>query len=328
MNSAELATSALPTGLADVADERAAWRLTANQRTLASGELDARGAVDKPADVTIPLRWPKVKEGAVLAAQLTVSVGEVRHERAVWVFPRDPFADRREWLKELKLTVFDPPGETVEVFKDNNIPHGRIRSRDALDNVTEGIVVIGEGGRRHPAGRRRFFRVRWQVREPRVGESSSGGQSARPPQRTGVGSRSSSDRRARPDRTSRRQGRVARGRWGADDQTNQLFKPAWYFVPGTKPGYEVNFVAERGDEVWFGGHQWDYFNSSGLYRINLKTGAFHKFGPADGFKTVHAHSLFDGIWLRDRLWLGTSNGLCVVTPRNGSPPKTPGEPEK
>ncbi|MFM9961817.1 MAG: hypothetical protein ACKV2Q_11400 [Planctomycetaceae bacterium] len=104
-------------------------------------------------------------------------------------------------------------------------------------------------------------------------------------------------------------------RFEADEDSNQIFKPAWYFVPGTKAGYFINFVAERGDDVWFGGEQWDHFLSSGLYRINLKTGAFHKFGPADGFKTVHAHSIFDGIWLRDRLWLGTSNGLCVVTPR-------------
>ena len=41
------------------------------------------------------------------------------------------------------------------------------------------------------------------------------------------------------------------------------------------------------------------------------------FTPADGFKTIHAHSIFDGLWLRDRLWLATSSGLCVVTPREG-----------
>ncbi len=104
--------------------------------------------------------------------------------------------------------------------------------------------------------------------------------------------------------------------WNADEQTNQLFKPAWYFVPGSKAGYHLNLVTERGDEVWFGGDQWDHFNSSGLYRIHLKTGAFYKFTPADGFKTVHAHSIYDGVWLHDRLWLGTTNGLCVVTPRN------------
>ena len=48
-------------------------------------------------------------------------------------------------MKELKLTVFDPPGETVVIFKDHEIPHERIRSRDSLDDVTGGIVVVGEG---------------------------------------------------------------------------------------------------------------------------------------------------------------------------------------
>ncbi len=125
--------------------ERAAWRLMIGPRSAASGEFEVRGDADKPSDGTVALRWPKVKEGSVQAAQLTVSVGEVRHERVVSIFPRDPFADRVEWLKELKLTVFDPPGETVAIFKENDIPHERIRSRDSLDDVTGGIVIIGEG---------------------------------------------------------------------------------------------------------------------------------------------------------------------------------------
>ncbi len=125
--------------------ERAAWRLTINQRTAASGELEVRADADKPAETTIALKWPKVKESTIQAAQLTVSIGDVRHERPVWIFPRDPFADRQDWLKELKLTVFDPPGDTNEVFNDSDIPHERIRSRDALDDVAEGIVIIGEG---------------------------------------------------------------------------------------------------------------------------------------------------------------------------------------
>ncbi|MBS0203017.1 MAG: hypothetical protein JSS49_08985 [Planctomycetes bacterium] len=102
--------------------------------------------------------------------------------------------------------------------------------------------------------------------------------------------------------------------WDADESRNQIFKSAWYNVPGTKAGYEVSFVAERGDEVWFGGQPWDHFLSSGLYRIHRKTGAFHKFSPRDGFPTVYTQSIHDGVWLRDQLWLTTSCGLCVVTP--------------
>ncbi|MBC7816756.1 MAG: hypothetical protein IAG10_07705, partial [Planctomycetaceae bacterium] len=105
-------------------------------------------------------------------------------------------------------------------------------------------------------------------------------------------------------------------RWNADEQASQIFKPAWYFVPTVKAGYLVNFVAQHGDEVWFGGTAWSDFISSGLYRIHLKTGAFHKFTPADGFETTREHGISDGLWLGDRLWLATSSGLCVVTPRD------------
>ncbi len=77
--------------------------------------------------------------------QLSVSVGEVRHEQTVWIFPRDPLVDRREWLQSLKLNVFDPPGDTLKVLKESDVPHERLRTREALDDVTEGIVIVGEG---------------------------------------------------------------------------------------------------------------------------------------------------------------------------------------
>lgn len=125
--------------------DRVSWRLTVDRRSLASGELQVRGEADKPGEVTIPLRWPKVKEGTVLAAQLSVAVGEVRHDQAVWIFPRDSFFDRGEWLKSLKLSVFDPSGDTLTVLKDNDVPHERIRTRERLDEITEGIVIVGEG---------------------------------------------------------------------------------------------------------------------------------------------------------------------------------------
>lgn len=125
--------------------DRVAWRLTANQRTLASGELQARGEENKPGEVTLPLRWPKVKEGAVLAAQLSVSAEGVQHEQAVWIFSRDPFVDRSEWLQSLKLSVFDPPGETLKVLKDHEVPHEHLRTREAVDDVAGGIVIVGEG---------------------------------------------------------------------------------------------------------------------------------------------------------------------------------------
>ena len=110
-------------------------------------------------------------------------------------------------------------------------------------------------------------------------------------------------------------------RWGATDEENARFSAAWYIPANNtghvmnfgKAGYQVYFFAQRDDEVWFGGEQWLPFVDSGLYRFNLKTGDFHRFSPADGFRALYRHSVYDGLWLDDRLWLATSEGLCVVS---------------
>ena len=123
-------------------------------------------------------------------------------------------------------------------------------------------------------------------------------------------------------------------RWGDSAAESQRFHAAWYqrenlkdyllnYTTGT---YAISFVAEHGDEVWFGGQQFVPYVSSGVYRFNLKTGAFRRFGPGDGFKNTCYHAVFDGLWLEDRLWLATSEGLCRVTPRaGGSLPARPAE---
>ena len=95
------------------------------------------------------------------------------------------------------------------------------------------------------------------------------------------------------------------------------FRPTWY-TGREKSGYTIEFVAERGGEIWFGGDQAERFASSGLYRFDPQTGAYYQFTPADGFATASLHQIYDGLWLGDQLWLQTSAGLCRVTPRIGA----------
>ena len=112
-------------------------------------------------------------------------------------------------------------------------------------------------------------------------------------------------------------------KWQASNEENEQFRPAWcipenntgVYVHYVQHGYNVLFLTEHDDEVWFGGQPWFPFIGSGLYRYRLKTGEFHRFSPADGFKLSKLHYVFDGLWLDDRLWLATNAGLCVVTPR-------------
>ncbi len=103
------------------------------------------------------------------------------------------------------------------------------------------------------------------------------------------------------------------------------FKQAWFPSGRNKGGYYVKFLIEREDEIWFGGTPWEKSQTTGLYRVNKRTGEFFMYGPRDGFKTSVSYATTDGVWASDRLWLATPNGLAEVTwrERTASPHRVP-----
>jgi hypothetical protein len=131
---------------------RVAWRFTAGGQTLASGESPAAAAPGKPATIAIRLPVPPVRDGVVLETRLVVAAyaaGAARPEATrgstFWVFPRDPFADRGEWLKARKITLFDPRETTAPVLRKAGVPFAQTRNVDALGGLREGLLVVGEG---------------------------------------------------------------------------------------------------------------------------------------------------------------------------------------
>jgi hypothetical protein len=131
---------------------RLGWALSINRRTVSRGERAVEATPQEPARVTVPLRIPHVKEGVILEARLVASVfsddavgKEVKHEKRLWIFHADPFADRSVWLENLKITLFDPEGKTAQVFEQANIPFHSARSVASLEELSEGLVIIGEG---------------------------------------------------------------------------------------------------------------------------------------------------------------------------------------
>ena len=68
-----------------------------------------------------------------------------RYEQPLWFFPAHPFAQRAEWLKDLKITLFDPAVTTAPVLKAMEIPFEETRNVAALEELKEGLLLVGEG---------------------------------------------------------------------------------------------------------------------------------------------------------------------------------------
>lgn len=66
-------------------------------------------------------------------------------ERTVWLFPRDPFAGRTRLLRERKIVLFDPPARTADLLKAAGLPFTELNNLDAVGELSEGTVIVGEG---------------------------------------------------------------------------------------------------------------------------------------------------------------------------------------
>ena len=87
-------------------DGRLNWSLSVNERTVEHGQLPLTTTAGQAAEATVALKVPEVKEGVILESRLSIAAyatGDPRplaaHVRTVWIFPRDPFADRSRWLE-------------------------------------------------------------------------------------------------------------------------------------------------------------------------------------------------------------------------------------
>jgi hypothetical protein len=128
------------------------WSLHVEQRVLAHGDVEVRTAAGAPKRVVLAIAIPPVRDEVVLKTQLTVKLTEPRQAellasciQPVWIFPQDPFSQRRDRLEELPISLFDPAGATIAYFEQSSIPFRHVRSQAALDGIDRGIVVIGEG---------------------------------------------------------------------------------------------------------------------------------------------------------------------------------------
>jgi hypothetical protein len=99
--------------------------------------------------VKLPTAVRDIKPRVILKMVLTVTVHSEKKdsiassEKVLWMFPSDPFADRKKWLESLKITLFDPGETTAALLKNNNIAFKDTVNVAELAGKTEGLVLVG-----------------------------------------------------------------------------------------------------------------------------------------------------------------------------------------
>lgn len=133
-------------------DGLVAWKHSSLHRHLASGELAIEVKPAATSEVSIRLRMPHLNPGVALKTTLSASFTETGADKAsstfeqqLWVLSPDPFADRRQWLENLQLQLYDPTGETADRLEAAEIPFRLHHSLTRLTNSDAGIVVVAEG---------------------------------------------------------------------------------------------------------------------------------------------------------------------------------------
>jgi len=139
----------LPTDMR-VADWQVEWSLVAGHRTLQRGGSQALPAPDRDVPgYKIKIPMPPLRDAVVLPVQLqiiwTADGKTYRHDRPLFIFARNPFAARQAFLEEAQIKLFEVDGKTAELLDEYEIPHSRLLNLSAIDRVTEGIVLVGEG---------------------------------------------------------------------------------------------------------------------------------------------------------------------------------------
>lgn len=120
------------------------WALTVARRTVARREV----AIDD-GKARIEVQVPPVRDGIHVRALLKVElINAGRSERTgatrvLHIFGKNPFADRRTWLRELDLRLFDPEKDTAKLFEEEEIPYKIIRDPRRLEDA-RGLLIVGE----------------------------------------------------------------------------------------------------------------------------------------------------------------------------------------
>ena len=129
------------------------WSHSANQRTIARGEVELQPGGDVSATAEFELRPVELHDGVIFATTIRtefVPSGKdtpvASLERTLWLFPKDPLSGRTEWAKALDIELFDPVGITAKQFDKLKLPYRSVRNAAVLNDPDQhGVLIVGEG---------------------------------------------------------------------------------------------------------------------------------------------------------------------------------------
>ena len=130
----------------------AGWSLRYANRTIARGGCTFEAGPGKGSLIKIQINVPSINEGVMIPAQLVVTLYQKGDKQvlASWketlrIFSKEAFAFKKEWLKGLKVGLFDPEKTTQDIFKDLEIPFLLQNNIDALSEFDGALLVVGSG---------------------------------------------------------------------------------------------------------------------------------------------------------------------------------------
>lgn len=136
---------------AHAAEGHVAWSLEVGGGVIARREQSVRLDPASPESVEIAADLPEVRAGIAVEGRLQVALlDEGRQplaelEQPVFVFGQDPAAERKQWLRELDLRLFDPSGDTAQRLDELGWPYRRIANPAAFAALGGGTLIVGEG---------------------------------------------------------------------------------------------------------------------------------------------------------------------------------------
>jgi len=132
--------------------ERVGWSLSVDERTLSRDKVPLTAGSHWRDGVAIRLEIPAVRDGVIVEARLSVEVYDAagkstigNQQRRLQIFSSNPFAGQLQWLRQLKVALFDPRGDTAAVLQQAKVPFHQVFNAAALEELKEGMVVIGQG---------------------------------------------------------------------------------------------------------------------------------------------------------------------------------------